>query len=971
MIQKRKRKLTPKQLSTVIASLVLVFLIAAYASISAILGAIEASDGSGEGALPEIYEEIGESLYAGYPIAYPQFTESAVQTLDVRYYDEDGKEQFFSVRRPNKDSDFIFYYTDTDNNLEVYLPPITGAEDDFDYSSLYGTDSSSGYNIYKLTYMMVAIGTLYFDERMPLSAEGAERERQLNRYGLGEEERKSVAVSYLDKDGKTVQHTVHIGDLAIDGSGYYFTVEGRDYIYNSLSTNFSYILNGFVSLVSSRLIAEGLIEDKTWEPYFTTDLKQWKNTLHNTEGDIIPTDSNSVVIFTGNSILPLFDADLLTDIENGGNGYSVSGKKQITVRLDSLTPATVNAVLRGAAIKDSAWIPVTVTEVSNANFATDGATYTYTIKAIEGHFTDSADIYDRAVPVGDSRYVKVTYDYTVTVDDKTSSYTSAHAVLDMQNLNTGIPESVITAIKGMTVGALSEPITFSTVYTEENADKTTVKFVVKDILEIYELDEDGKPVEAKVISEKSIVTYSYALMSGDKELESSSGMVDLGKIAADNEINNAIKTAIIGKSVGLQQNIEAYEGSLLLQSFMDYVSYTVDSVDYFVTEEIVTSLEFVNASDRNPFFGESLYKNTLTGGYSLYALDSTASEAIMRLLGGINLDSSSTISPGLVGSETVAVGLTPANMMKYGLYANTLYFEMPRGIKTLESGSSSDIDDYYFLDTLGFTLYISDEQPDGSRYIGSDMYDIVAKVKDARWVFLDMSFVDYWARKTLAAVSYSDIEKMDVKFYMDDVYGSYTFNLDHNEVYIYNGELYNEMPEQGGQLYDQLTVNVSMGSHASDTLLKQMLTASGASATTLCKVYQKAMNSKEIPWAVYDSLGTENFKTMLSVVFNTYYTGTFSDLSKEEMKTLKDNGKLMMSFSFDIKGQAYSYVYDFYRIDDRRFMVSLYEESPSGQRTSEVYDFYVSTFTFKKIARSFLSLLNGQVIDENEGYPAK
>ena len=108
---------------------------------------------------------------------------------------------------------------------------------------------------------------------------------------------------------------------------------------------------------------------------------------------------------------------------------------------------------------------------------------------------------------------------------------------------------------------------------------------------------------------------------------------------------------------------------------------------------------------------------------------------------------------------------------------------------------------------------------------------------------------------------------------------------------------------------------------------------------------------------------------MLSVIFNTHYTGTFSDLTKEETAALKEDGRLAMRFAFKIKGEALTYGYDFYRIDDRRYMVSLYRESPSGTRTEEVHDFYISAFAFKIIARSYLSLLNGEEIDEDEGYP--
>lgn len=969
MIQKKQKKLTPKQLSTVIAASVLVFLIILYASVSAIIGALEAKgEDGGDKVGPEIIESIGESTYAGQAVAYPHFRENAVQNLDVEYTDEDGVKQNFGairydlgVGKADPKKDFIFYYTDAYNNREIYLPPIVYAEKDFNYTSLYGTDNSIGYDVYKLTYMMVAVGALYFDERMPLPTDSAERERALNRYGLGESERKTITVTVLDGEENTVTRTIHVGDLAIDGSGYYFTIEGRDYIYNSLSTNFSYVLNGFVSLISSRLIAQGRIENKTWEPYFTTDLKQWKNTLHDNEGDVVPTDKDAAVIVKGSSAVPLYGVGLWENLDEGGNGYGLNSNRELTLRLNSKTADTVAAVLRGAKIKDAGWQSVTVTDIVNSNFVSDGARYTYTIRAIESHFTDREDITDNTAVVGDSRYVKVTYDYTVQTDKSAEAYTSAHAVIDMQKLNTGIPQEVISAIKGMTVGTLAEPLSFEVTYTEDNADKVTYTYLVKDIVQIFAPTSTGGYAEAETIGPVSLVSYSYALVLDGVELEAASGMIDLSKVE-DGGINGAIKESLIGKKVGLNQNIKAYEGPFLLQNFMDFVSYDIDSVEYYVTEELITSLEFVNASERAPFYGESLYKNTLTGGYGIYALDSTASEAVARLLGGIGIDSSSTTSEGLVGIETVAVGLTPANMKYYGLYENTIYFEIPRTITPIKSSSGNDVYDYFLDDKLGFTLYISREHGDGSRYVGSDMYDVIAKVSDERWAFLDMSFVDYWARKTLAAVSYSDIERIELGFYMDDLYGEYNFKLDHNEKYIYDGKLYDTMPEEGGQAYDQVDVKVSASGDASDTLVKRLLDYAGEKEISLTNVYLHK-------WAYYDSLGTENFKTMLSVIFNTHYTGTFSDLTKEEKAALKEDGSLAMRFAFKIKGEAATYGYDFYRIDDRRYMVSLYRESPSGTRTEEVHDFFISAFAFKKIARCYLSLLNGEEIDEDEGYP--
>lgn len=969
MIVKRKNSLQKKRFYTVISASVLVFLIIAYASVNAIIGALSSSSESGSDSdnttLPEIIE--GESLYGQYPIAYPYFNQDSVQSLDVSYYDEEGVKNFFSVRRPSEKADFIFYFSDTDGNAVEYMPPIYTAEDrDFDYTDFYAVSSLSGYNVYKLTYLFVAVGVLYFDERIELAPSGDERERQLNRYGLGEQDRQSISVSYKDADGKTQTHVISIGDKAIDGSGYYFTVDDRNYVYNSRTTDFDYALDGFVGFLHSRLVAAGLPGDQTYEPYFTTDLKQWKNTLHNTEGEIVP--DGSTLIFTGNTVTPVYNSNL-TDYPSG---YFEGKRNQLTFKLNDLAPENIKNAFVGKALGALA-SPLSVTSVHNTNWASLNATYEYQITAIEAILTNGADITEEGTLVGDSRYIKVTYDYTVTNGESTESYTSAHAVIDLQNPDTGIPSWVIDTLKTRKIGVAGTGIRFSVTYTEENSYRYDVKYVIDEIVAIYERLENGTVKQIDKITDKAIVSYKYSFITSEGVLESKGDTIDLSLIPVTDTTNYAIKQSLIGKGVGSKLNLEVYEETLWCQYFESFSTYNAESLDFFVTEEMIVSLKYVNPTERDPFYGESVYINTLKNKYRSYALDATKCEVVIRLLGGLDGESSSYVSPGLQGTETVAVGLTPANMLKYGLYANTIYFELPRELIKSSTSDPDSFDDYNHLNTLGFNLYISDVQPDGTRYVGSDMYEIIAKVSAYKLEFLDKSFTEYWARETLAAVNYTDITEMTLDFYMSDLHGSYDMDIEHNTVYLYNGYAYATQPEvdgkKVGQKYDNIVVNVTpIGSNATESVLTRELRASGLSSMRLCTVYQRAMGADEVPMGVYDSLGTDNFKSVLSIIFNTYYTG---GLTAEEQAQGFADGELVMKFSFTVPGSTiYPYVYEFYRIDDRRVMVSIYNQDTQGNALNRVSDFYVSTFAFKKIARSFNALLNGQTVNEDEGYPS-
>ena len=115
----------------------------------------------------------------------------------------------------------------------------------------------------------------------------------------------------------------------------------------------------------------------------------------------------------------------------------------------------------------------------------------------------------------------------------------------------------------------------------------------------------------------------------------------------------------------------------------------------------------------------------------------------------------------------------------------------------------------------------------------------------------------------------------------------------------------------------------------------------------------------------YDTLGTANFKEFLMVMFSTY----FGDSLTAEEKKLANEDNLLMKISFNVTDSSpYPYVYSFYRIDDRRVMVSITQVGGSGQTIMRADDFYISTFAFKKIVKNFTELLNGVSLDPDEGY---
>jgi hypothetical protein len=228
---------------------------------------------------------------------------------------------------------------------------------------------------------------------------------------------------------------------------------------------------------------------------------------------------------------------------------------------------------------------------------------------------------------------------------------------------------------------------------------------------ITRLHEDGKISYPEYIDENCVVTYNYKYVIDGYEVgEEGREMVDLSAITEG--ANLEIKKAILGLKINSSIDLAVYEEKLYCQPFMDFLTYGIKTVKGFVEKVPVVSFEFVNSSQRDPFYAESIYKNTLENENKYFALDALACQNVTFLLGGVGGASNSQVSAGLSGMETVAVGLTPENMDKFGLYdGHTVYFELPRDIASI-----SGTDDFTYVSTLGCNLYISKKNSDGNNH---------------------------------------------------------------------------------------------------------------------------------------------------------------------------------------------------------------------------------------------------------------
>ena len=437
---------------------------------------------------------------------------------------------------------------------------------------------------------------------------------------------------------------------------------------------------------------------------------------------------------------------------------------------------------------------------------------------------------------------------------------------------------------------------------------------------------------------------------------------------------DAITTALDGRSVSTSLSVMIPKNVNYCEYFCDFITYRVSEIKYFVTQNLVSAFRFQNPSERDPFYGDSLYENTMDGKYKIYGLNHSVCQNVVNILSGM---SSTTGAPsGLVGTETVAVGITPAVMDKYGLYANTIYFELPRGLWAIDSGDSATIDDYGWYETLGFTLYISEEkeEKDGTkfRYLGSDLYDIVAKVPAEKLVFLKYDFINFWARRDLILTDIANIDGARFEFYFDDIKGIYDMTLDHRTIYIgTDNKGYLKPPtDVSYSEFDEITVVVTPEGECTPNALTNYIAEKGYSFVSLTELYNQLVGGGKQTFAGYDSLGTSNFKEFIETLYFTTYAGVVEPNKQIEVVEATD---VLMRMSFKLSSSGMPYVYEFYRYDDRCVMVRIYQESYNAatgeyKTTTPVSDFYISTFAFKKLVNHFIDVMNTVDIDKENAY---
>ena len=996
-----ERKLNKAQLATIWLLIISLLLTGAYV-ISLVIVNKRAKENTGSTtANAPLDIKDGEGVYLNTLIAYPRIKESEILFMEIT----GGGEKYGVSRYPDDNGSFFFhYYVDGQKESIPYMPPIVSAEGSFNYESLYAIENSDGFGqIYYLTYLCSALGTPFFSERIDLpkddTPEGKNRrDALLKSYGLTQSESTVITFEFCDRDDSTNDivedsedwHVITIGGKALSDTGYYFMVDNRDYVYYTSSEYFSYALGGFASFIKGTLVSEGLEQDSVYGPYLTTNFTSWTGTMFKSENDKIFSNDmdgysnyeNPTVVVKGDYKSSLDKGLDFVPGDDDFSGYETDTDVELKFDLEAMkthpsydriknTFVGKNVGAQTEKILLTLFEDVYTSEEKLISFGeADTVNYLYEILAIESVITDGGERTSGTVSDIDT-LLKVTYRYTV--GGKTVKH-DCHAVIDITSLSD--TEKAKFVGKAVGVSLESDKFTVSVDYTkDENGSlKSTEKYVLTGILSIF--DENAAPIN--VVTETSYVNISYYVSINGATGKTQTTIVRLCDIKEGDKLFK-LKEILLGKGKGtLTETV--YDSEYRYEFMREFATYEISKIEYFVANEIIVSFKFNNASKRDPFYGDTFYTNTLSNENSIYGLNSGSCESAVKLLGGVVSDSNK--ASGLSG-ETVAIGLTLANMEKYGLYAHKIYFEMPRGIfdaSEAEGDSDGDVlSDFDWLSTIGFTLYISDVQYENGekfRYIGSDMYDIIAKVTSTEFDFVEYGFVEFWARKNMVMMDIKKLDQLKLEFNMQDLKGSYTFDVSFKTVYqLYeNGQYYvTDVPKDGYSPVEKQTVKVKASEDAFGTVFKDMVGADTWS--DLASIYDMTIGGGKTSYYP----GTD--MTYGAAYFNSVYetlqlTAYLDDLTEEEQQAGLNMPRIMR-MQIKVDGTDQYYTYDFYRIDDRRIMVSQciikYSVDDNGnvveERGPSVSDFYISTFAFKKLVNNYIHILNGQPVDENVAYP--
>ncbi|GEM_PF-6117438 len=913
MIRQEKKKTAPHLSKTllcaIILALVLILCIGGYHLAKKIQAP---DDGNGGG---------GSTSTA--KLLYPSFSFTGnMDTFTLTVYPDNPEETSYQIYKKHGEYVYRLLIRNEATGLyEEFLPDITSADPYFTYTDLYATDSLGYAEVWRLYYLSAGIGSVYYNdviENVPTS--------HLKLYGLDDDSATKYTVKFKEtQTSEEREFSVLIGDATPGGKGYYVCMDDdKTKVYPTESNTLSYVEQPFSYYIKPRLVASGLtssstsgaFNDSSYEPYLTSDFKEWKNTVvsyKTGETNTVPSSFSDLV--------------LTLQMTSDTTGYKQSAA--IDASILSFSDALAQKIKAQTVGKELGELTFSVTDIDKTAAGTiytltdPNVDISYTITKIHAVVKDTTDV-TFGVVGNDAADLIVTYQ---------KSGETYHGCLDLSAVAQADNAAEIAAIRAAQIGEdVSLPLTVH--YSETAAAHNHYRTYVKTVTGVT--DAVGNTVTTAATSDSTV--YFVYVIEVDGETLSYNTSVSL----ANDSISNIerFREILVGVKAGETPTDNVIEDfTMYSERIYHYTNLAVQAVKRYVTREQIAGFAFVNADVRDPFYGETYYKNTLEG--NPYGVNSSVCEDIARQLGGLEGDSST--SAGLYGTETVAVGLTPDVMAEYGLYAYTVYYELPRGIY-MDYAEDGETVLYHSTYTLGTYLYVSEENADGTRYVGSSLYDVVTKIDASVFDFLNGSFNETFARKALVMTDIESVTDIKVSCHLDELQRDYEILYRETVSGTYGYFI---------KLSDTFTVD--------NTRLRAYAEANPQfTAVNLNNFYSQVggMDYYQDANGTYsERAGKSYLREWIQALWATDYAGELED--GESAIAGKDE---LLSLSFVLEGGK-EYTYRFYRVSDRQVAVRL--EFPDKTPTQ---DFYISTLAFKKICNCYISLLNAEVVNGEVGY---
>ena len=280
---------------------------------------------------------------------------------------------------------------------------------------------------------------------------------------------------------------------------------------------------------------------------------------------------------------------------------------------------------------------------------------------------------------------------------------------------------------------------------------------------------EGTPIASSASVGLRYTRYRVIEMNGTVEsTDTESGVLRIG-LAGSSELAQNLCRALEGRKIGDKgiavDPVVTTSGKRTITS-----TYTVDEVLYTYSREATMGLNFVlDAEDRDYFHGGSLYEITAPASMKQYTPDNST---VMDFL--VNMQT-------VTGVSTVKLGITDEDMVKYGLYAATIRYDLPMAyaseeVVVTDAGIKANTVTVNEEDYVRVTLYVSEKQKDGTYYVASPYYDIIATVSADTLPFLEYSR-DKWIDNRLVSTYMTLVKEIKFSFGYKDFSKDYVFDV--------------------------------------------------------------------------------------------------------------------------------------------------------------------------------------------------